>query len=251
MPRTNGRWKVWRMRRALKPHRFLAMAVGPISRNHGMGCPVTRHAQSAREHHGHMFSMTSGAEPFAAITKAAIAAGRDRRAETPAQARNFLDCIRGLFKWAEEAGHVAHDPTSGVKNPPSERPMAFRCGRKRRLHNYQAHWPVGTKERVWFDVLRYTGLRRGDAVTLGRQHVRDGIASIRTEKSRGAVLVTIAIAAGARADAKIRSMWRTGVYLWRQWQAGDKGIIWQSVPGSLPQSGREQIRSRTAQSARD
>jgi len=32
-------------------------------------------------------------------------------------------------------------------------------------------------------VLLYTGLRRGDAVRIGRQHIRDGIATIRTEKT--------------------------------------------------------------------
>jgi integrase len=37
----------------------------------------------------------------------------------------------------------------------------------------------------------YTGLRRGDAVRLGRQHVRDGIATLRTEKT--GVTVTIPI----------------------------------------------------------
>jgi len=39
------------------------------------------------------------------------------------------------------------------------------------------------KERVWLDVLLYTGLRRGDAVRLGRQHIKDGIAALKTEKS--------------------------------------------------------------------
>jgi integrase len=39
--------------------------------------------------------------------------------------------------------------------------------------------------------LLYTGLRRGDAVRLGRQHVRDGVATIRTEKSQGEVEVSI------------------------------------------------------------
>jgi integrase len=136
----------------------------------------------------------SGSEPFSAVTKAAVAAGRDRRAATPSQARNFLDCLRGLFKWAEEAGHVPHDPTAGVKNPPKRKTDGFPMWTDAEIARYQAHWPVGTKERVWFDVLRHTGLRRGDAATLGRQHVRDGIACIRTEKSRGAVLVTIAIA---------------------------------------------------------
>ena len=43
---------------------------------------------------------TAGHEPYARITTATILAGKERRAETPAQARNFLDAMRGLFRWA-------------------------------------------------------------------------------------------------------------------------------------------------------
>ena len=45
----------------------------------------------------------------------------------------------------------------------------------------------------WLDVLLYTGLRRGDAVRLGRPHVRDGVATIKTEKSKFTVEVTLPI----------------------------------------------------------
>ena len=58
---------------------------------------------------------------------------------------------------------------------------------------YERRWPIGTRQRVWLDVLLYTGLRRGDAVRLGRQHVRDGVASIKTEKSGFTVTVTLPI----------------------------------------------------------
>ena len=58
---------------------------------------------------------------------------------------------------------------------------------------YDKRWPLGTKERVWRDVLFYTGLQRGDAVTLGRQHVRDGLITLRTEKSQEEMLVSIPI----------------------------------------------------------
>lgn len=58
---------------------------------------------------------------------------------------------------------------------------------------YHARWPHGTKERVWLDVLLYTGLRRGDAVRLGKQHARNGEATIRTEKSNFEVEITIPI----------------------------------------------------------
>ena len=61
------------------------------------------------------------------------------------------------------------------------------------MAKYEACWPIGTKVRVWLDVLLYTGLRRGDAVVLGRQHVRNGVATIRTEKSKHEVVVTIPI----------------------------------------------------------
>jgi integrase len=36
---------------------------------------------------------------------------------------------------------------------------------------------------VWLDVLLYTGLRRGDAARIGRQHVRNGTATLATEKN--------------------------------------------------------------------
>lgn len=48
---------------------------------------------------------------------------------------------------------------------------------------------------MWLDVLLYTGLRRGDAVRLGKQHVRDGVATIKTEKSGYTVEVTLPILA--------------------------------------------------------
>ena len=45
---------------------------------------------------------TAGSEPYARITTATILAGKDRRAATPHQARNFLDAMRGLFRWAHD-----------------------------------------------------------------------------------------------------------------------------------------------------
>ena len=42
-------------------------------------------------------------------------------------------------------------------------------------------------------MLLFTGLRRGDAVVIGRQHVRDGVATLRTEKSQGQITVTLPI----------------------------------------------------------
>ena len=56
---------------------------------------------------------------------------------------------------------------------------------------YEARWPIGTRQRVWLDVLAFTGLRRGDAVRFGRQHVRNGIGTIKTEKTGTEVTLPI------------------------------------------------------------
>jgi integrase len=135
----------------------------------------------------------AGEKPFARINQAAIIAGRDRRAATPAQARNFLDAMRGLCRWAHTAKLIKTDPTAGVKNPPRKKGDGFISWTEENVAAYEAEWPIGTRQRVWLDVLLYTGLRRGDAVQLGRQHVRNGIATIRTEKSGGAIEVTLPI----------------------------------------------------------
>lgn len=136
---------------------------------------------------------TAGTKPFAKITAATIAAGRERRAKTPAQARNFLDAMRGLFRWAVNAGMVKTDPTVGVENPPRPRGDGFIPWTEEHVAAYENRWPLGTRQRVWLDVLLYTGLRRGDAVRLGRQHVRDGIGTIKVEKSGFSIEATLPI----------------------------------------------------------
>jgi site-specific recombinase XerD len=150
----------------------------------------------------------SGHQLADAIKPGDIVSGRDRRASKPSQAKGFLVCMRAMFRWAVQAGHVKTDPTFGIKNLPKARGEGFPVWTEDDVALYHARWPLGTKERVWIDVLLYTGLRRGDAVTLGRQHVKDGVATLRTEKGQGDVIVSLPIlpvlartlAAGPTAD---------------------------------------------------
>jgi integrase len=132
----------------------------------------------------------AGEQPVSKITAAALEQGRDRR--TASQGRHFLDAMRGLFRWAAKA-KLAGDPTVGVDDPARPKSDGFRMWDQDDITAYEARWPIGTPQRVWFDVLTYTGLRRGDAVQLGRQHVRGGIATLRTEKSQGEITVTLPI----------------------------------------------------------
>jgi integrase len=127
----------------------------------------------------------------AKITAAHIASGRDSRSETPTASRHFLDTMRSLFGWAVEAQHIKTDPTLGVKYPKLPKTGGFIPWSEDDIATYEKRWPVGTRQRVWLDVLAYTGLRRGDVVQLGRQHVRDGVAYIKTEKTDTPVALPI------------------------------------------------------------
>lgn len=150
--------------------------------------PATRRQ---RDNIFEIIAKRSGHVPFRLVTKAKIIEARESRKHTPAQARNTLAALRGLFLWALEAKHVAVDPTEGVKTPLRPAGNGFPAWTDADVAAYEAHWPAGSRERVWMHVLLYTGLRRGDAVKLGRQHIRDGIATIRTEKTGTEVTIVI------------------------------------------------------------
>jgi integrase len=135
----------------------------------------------------------SGTKPYALITSKHIVDGRERRANTPAQARKFLDVMRGLFGWAKDAEHVKANPTLGIKNPTQKQGPGFKPWSEADVEAYYRRWPLGTHERVWLDVLLYSGLRRGDAVRYGKQHVRNGIGRMRLEKGGEKVEVTLPI----------------------------------------------------------
>jgi integrase len=132
---------------------------------------------------------SAGSQPATKITSATIMAARDRR--TPIQAKHFMSAVRGLLRWAFRAQLIKSDPTAGVTDLPLPRNDGHPSWSDDDVSAYEARWPVGTRERVWFDVLAYTGLRRGDAVRLGRQHLRNGIATIKTEKTGSVVTLPI------------------------------------------------------------
>ena len=105
----------------------------------------------------------------------------------------FSTPCAGCFGGRRRRKHVRVDPTAGVADPPRVKSGGFRPWTEDDVAAYERRWPIGTRQRVWLDVLLYTGLRRGDAVQFGRQHVRDGIGTMQTEKSGYSVTVTLPI----------------------------------------------------------
>lgn len=135
----------------------------------------------------------SGDTPVVNIKKGTIIAGREKRSAKPHAANNFLKAMRGFFDWAAGDGKLVKvNPCIGVKLlKGSNEDIGFHTWTEEELARFEAKWPVGTRERLAFDVLLYTGLRRGDAVKLGRQHVRDGLITLRTEKAGEVVTLPV------------------------------------------------------------
>jgi integrase len=131
---------------------------------------------------------TGGDQPLSKITPRAIQLGIERRKSFAA--RHFVDTLRGMFKWAVAAEHVKSDPTAG-KSVTKPKTRGFPEWTEEELDQYAAFWPLGTRERVMWGVFCFTGLRRGDAARLGKQHIRNGVITIDTEKTATRVTIPV------------------------------------------------------------
>ena len=122
----------------------------------------------------------SGQNTAAKITTAMVQATVDK--QTPGAARAFMKAIRPPFAWAKAAGHIEINPTEGVRVP-KPKGAGFHTWTPEEVEAYERRHPVGTMARLAMDLLLYTGLRRSDAVQIGRQHIRDGWLTFRANKN--------------------------------------------------------------------
>jgi integrase len=143
---------------------------------------------------------TAGTKRLTSITKATVEAGVERRKGAPSSAQAFVDTLHGVFKWALKAQHVTADPTAGVEvGLKPKRKGGYPPWTDDDMAAFEAFWSVGTRERLLFDLLCFTGLRIGDVARLGKQHVSNGRIRIDTEKSQGTMRVDIPMLAALKA----------------------------------------------------
>lgn len=143
---------------------------------------------------------TAGDLRITQITRAMLAEGRDRRAETPFAAINYLKVMNQLFAFAVDAGYLTSNPAKGIDRP-SPATSGHHVWTIAEVRRYQARWPLGTRERLAMDLLLYTGLRRGDLVQLGRQHIRNSIIRYRATKNGVEIVLPLLPVLQATIDA--------------------------------------------------
>jgi integrase len=103
-----------------------------------------------------------------------VAKLRDEKAAFPHAANNRVKALRQLFAWAmlPEYGYAKKNPARDVGRLRGTNPDGIRAWTEADALHYEARHPIGTKARLAFDLLLYTGVRRSDVVRLGPQMER-------------------------------------------------------------------------------
>jgi integrase len=134
------------------------------------------------------FRAAHGDKPIALLPQKFIA--KTLSTMQPFAARNWLKAIRGLMQFCLGQELCTVDPTQGIKLPRAKTDGIYTWSEPD-IAKFEAHHPIGTKARLALGLLLYTGQRRGDVIRMGRQHVRDGVLTVKQEKTGAALAIPV------------------------------------------------------------
>jgi integrase len=139
-----------------------------------------------REKHGdkRIFRVDHGSKRTLLLTREHMQRIVNEKAATPFAQRNFLNTLRAMFQWALSEGRVPDDPTLGVKRLKAKT-TGYKTWSEAEIERFEEKYPIGSKARLAFALLLYTGQRRGDVVKMGRQHMHKGVLTIDQGKTDG------------------------------------------------------------------
>ena len=126
------------------------------------------------------FRIDHGEKPIALLPKRFIVLTIGKL--KPSVAINWLSAIRHLMQYAVSANMCGVDPTHGIKLK-TPKSAGIYTWSEQDIAAYEAAHGVGTKARLALALGLYTGQRRGDVLRMGRQHIRDGILSVKQQKT--------------------------------------------------------------------
>lgn len=100
----------------------------------------------------------------------------------PFAARNWLTTLRGLMAWAVSTGLREDNPAEGIR-PTKAKGGTFHTWTEDEIAQFMDTHALGTRARLAMALLLFTAARRGDAVRLGIQHLRQGRLIYRQQKT--------------------------------------------------------------------
>lgn len=131
-----------------------------------------------------------GQYKVAAIKRRHIEKYLDGFADRPAAHDSHLKRLSTLLNFAIERDYTRVNEAKGIKRI-NRNEKEYRLWTDKEIAQFEARWPVGTKERLAHDLLLWTGQRSGDVRVMGHQHVQDGWLSVKQEKTKTRVDIPI------------------------------------------------------------
>lgn len=101
-------------------------------------------------------------------------------ATRPGMANLTRSVMRQVFAYAVKTKWRRDNPFAGIE---SYKLGSHHTWIEEELAAYEKRWPMGTRERLAYDLLLYTGQRIGDVVRFRRQDIRDGAIVLEQEKT--------------------------------------------------------------------
>lgn len=125
------------------------------------------------------------------ITSRTVRNSRRKRAATPAAANEFVKILSAMYNWAMGEELVTANPASGIKRlkeGESHRPWT-----KEEINQYREKWPLGTRERLAFELLYQTAQRIGDVALMGPQHIAGNDIRVKQQKTGAKLVIPVTL----------------------------------------------------------
>jgi integrase len=121
--------------------------------------------------------------PLAKMNPNAVEVLRDRKLKMPEAANIRVKAMRQVFKWAVGKGYAPINPAREVPYLKSGS-EGFHTWTLDEVEQFEERHPIGTKARLAFALLLYTGQRRSDVIRFGKQHTKGGVLTFTQHKGR-------------------------------------------------------------------
>jgi integrase len=132
-----------------------------------------------------------GGLPFARMESQDVERLLAEKAAAPHAAKSLLKALRSVAKVAVKLAVIAKDPTTGAKVYAPSSEAGFKMWEESDITQFEARWPIGSRERLAFALLLYTGQRRGDIIRIGPQHERGGCLELHQGKTGADVSIPV------------------------------------------------------------
>ena len=131
-----------------------------------------------------------GSKPLCDLKRSHVHRMMDKLADSPNQANKLLRFLGMICRFAITRDLIIIDPTAGLKRMKVSG-SGFKDWPDSLIEKFEMHWPIGTKQRLAFDLALYTGQRRSDIAKMHRSHIDGETIQVRQKKTDAYLVIPL------------------------------------------------------------